>query len=200
MMSSARPDECSEPLSPERRPPYDVMFGNRLQIARCTRMTSCVTPDSTDEPDLQAACETLPPAGLSTGLVADRYCAFTQRDLPLLTISAQAPSILPVIETFEPRFRTSSRTPVSGTVHTFRSVVVNFEPTIFGGSAAAARVLVELGFGIGACFLRCLGAGAAEGFGVFRFSEGRSASRLVATSRASCRDELASGMSTLTSC
>src|SRR3954463_2486887 len=103
MMSSACPVECSEPLSPDRNPPYDVMSGNFAQIARCTRIASGVSPSSTAEPDLQTACEIEPDvvvvAVLATGLVADRYCALTQRDLPALTTSAQRPSTLPETET-----------------------------------------------------------------------------------------------------
>src|SRR4051812_18948496 len=201
MMSSACPVECSEPLSPDRRPPYDVMSGNFAQIARCTRIASWVRPSSTPEPDLQAAWE-IAPETLATGLVADRYCAFTQRDLPSLTTSAYRPSTLPVTETLVPFGSTSSSRPVSGRDQRFTSVVVYFVPVIFGGVAPAfrsweARVFAAVGFGIGACFLRCLAVGVAFGFGValgvavVGLIGGRSASRLIVVSRDSCRDELA---------
>src|SRR5215218_6146892 len=183
MMSSACPVECSEPLSPDRSPPYDVMSGNLAQMARCTRIASGVRPSSTAEPDLHAAWE-MAPAVLATGLVADRYCDLTQRDLPSLTISDQMPSTLPVTETLVPFGSTSSRVPTSGMDQTFTSVVVYFVPVTFGGSALAARVFVEVGFGIGACFFRCF----ADGFGVVGavVSGGRRASRLVPGSRESC--------------
>ena len=88
---------------------------------------------------------------------------------------------------------TSSSTPVSGSDHRFTSVVVYFVPVAFGG--VAVRVGVEVGFGIGACFFRCLGAGVVFGLGAavdgVTFNGGRSASRLTWVSRDSCRDELA---------
>src|SRR3954471_9688356 len=212
MMSSACPVECSEPLSPDRNPPYDVMSGNFAQIARCTRIASGVSPSSTAEPDLQTAREIKPDvvvvAVLATGLVGDRYCALTQRDLPALTTSAQRPSTLPETETLVPFGSTSSRTPVSGTDQRFTSVVVYFVPVIFGGMAlalSAARVFAAVGFGIGACFFRCFAVGLAVGFGfgavgvaVGTLIGGRKASRLIVVSRANCRDELAIDGSSLT--
>src|SRR5690349_1481180 len=207
MMSTARPLECSEPLSPDRSPPYVEMSGNIAQIARCTRIASGVRPDSIAEPDLQAACEIEPPPTLATGLVADRYCALTQRDLPSLTTSAQMPSSLPVTETLVPFGSTSSSVPVNGSDQRFTSVVVYFVPLIFGGaafSASAARVFTEVGVGIGACFFRCFAVGDAFGLGAALGVVdvvpigGRRASRLIVVSRDSCRDELAIDGSSLT--
>ncbi|WP_246485850.1 hypothetical protein [Kribbella qitaiheensis] len=72
---------------------------------------------------------------------------------------------------------------------------MNLLPVTFGGATGAfseARVLVDPGFGIGACFFRCFATGVV-GAWVGRLSGGRSASRLICASRANCRGELAIG-------
>jgi hypothetical protein len=82
---------------------------------------------------------------------------------------------------------------------------VYFVPVTFGGVAVGlgeALVFVGEGFGIGACFFRCLAVGAGFGFGVCVDGDvesgGRAASRLIVLPRDSCRDELAIDESNLT--
>ena len=177
------------------------MSGNFAQIARCTRIASWVRPSSTDEPDLQAACE-IAPETVATGLVADRYCALTQRDDAVAddlgpdAVDLAGDGDLGALRQHVQQEAGQRQRPE---VHVGGGVLL---PVTFGGVAfavrsCAARVFAEVGFGIGACFFRCLAVGRAFGLGAavgvvdVVLIGGRRASRLIVASRDSCRDELA---------
>src|SRR6478735_10495433 len=79
--STARPEEWN-PSDPARRPPKDVTCGKRAQMARCTRIASRVSPDSTLDPEEHGAAETPPPLASAVGFFLASYLSFTQRPLP----------------------------------------------------------------------------------------------------------------------
>src|SRR6478609_2027766 len=79
--STARPEEW-KPSDPARRPPKDLTWGKRAQMARCTRIASGVSPDSTWEPEEHRAPEIPPPLARAAGFFLARYLSFTQRPLP----------------------------------------------------------------------------------------------------------------------
>jgi hypothetical protein len=148
MQSRARP--CPWYPLELLRPRKLVNWGYRWQSARCTRMASGVSPDSTEDPPGQGAPDMPPPPLLDAlGLESERYSFLTQRPLsrydtyrkPLLTVFVTA-SLVPLF--------TSATTEalLLGFVLTFRSVVAYLLPMILSRRTGAIVSEAELvGFG-----------------------------------------------------